>query len=295
MTKPFVYKMFRRRLTSLALVMWCAAPALVLAAVAVSPGPSVAHARHSATAPPTADGRATVEDDALTAEVRVGQTSDTNGSVSCRWTQFTGVDPVTGRFTEDAVRRTRNKKSEVLYERLCGTSRTLHWIAEDVPKRVLHVAEDRASDLIPRLLMQTAPPIDKQVVTVGTWFWVPRPIWKPITVVASVPTSVGPIVVAVTATPTHLIYSPGDGGDSTICEGPGRPWMPHLGDRATTDCMHTYSRPSHVREKGTFPARMSVQWRVTWKSNLGLSGRLPNTRLGIGRTARVLELQALTR
>ncbi|MGA0864185.1 MAG: hypothetical protein ACO3RB_09875, partial [Ilumatobacteraceae bacterium] len=71
------------------------------------------------TAPPAADGRATVEDDALTAEVRVGQTSDTNGSVSCRWTQFTGVDPVTGRFTEAAVRRTRNKKSEVLYERLC--------------------------------------------------------------------------------------------------------------------------------------------------------------------------------
>lgn len=293
MMKPFTHSTLRLRTTWLALIVWCAAPALTLAAVTVWSGARPAHA--ATPAPPVTDGRASVEDDAITAEVRVGQVSDTNGSVACTWAQFTGVDPRTGRFTEDAVRRTRNGRSEVLYERLCGTSRTMHWIAEDVPKRVLRVAEDRASDIIPRLLLQTAPPIDKQVVTVGTWFWVPRVVWKPLTVVASVPTSVGPVTVAVTATPTHLIYSPGDGGDATMCEGPGRPWMPHLGDRASTDCMHTHDRPSHVRENGTFPARMSVQWKVTWKSNLGVSGRLPNVRLGLGRTARVLELQALTR
>lgn len=293
MMKPFTRNTLRLRTTWLALIVWCAAPALTLAAVSVWSGVRPAHA--ASPAPPVTDGRASVEDDAITAEVRVGQVSDTNGSVACTWAQFTGVDPRTGRFTEDAVRRTRHGRSEVLYERLCGTSRTLHWIAEDVPKRVLRVAEDRASDIIPRLLLQTAPPIDKQVVTVGTWFWVPRVVWKPLTVVASVPTSVGPVTVAVTATPTHLIYSPGDGGDPTVCEGPGRPWMPYLGDRASTDCMHTHDRPSHVRDSGTFPARMSVQWKVTWKSNLGVSGRLPNVRLGLGRTARVLELQALTR
>lgn len=293
MTKAFTHNTLRQRSIWLTVVVWCAAPALTLAAVSVWSGDRPVHA--ASPAPPVSDGRASVEDDAITAEVRVGQVSDTNGSMACTWAQFTGVDPRTGRFTEDAVRRTRNGRSEVLYERLCGTSRTLHWIADDVPKRVLRVADDRASDIIPRLVLQTAPPIDKQVVTVGTWFWVPRVLWKPLTVVASVPTSVGPVTVAVTATPTHLIYSPGDGGEATVCEGPGRPWMPHYGDRAATDCMHTYDRPSHVREKGTYPARISVQWKVTWKSNLGLSGRLPNVRLGMGRTARVLELQALTR
>lgn len=293
MTKPFTHSTLRTRSTLLTVVMWCAAPALTLAAVTVWSGDR--HSVAAAPAPPVTDGRASVEDDAITAEVRVGSVSDSNGSVPCTWSQFTGVDPRTGRFTEDAVRRTRNGRNEVLFERLCGTNRTLHWIAEDVPKRVMRVAEDRASDLIPRLVFQTAPPIDKQVVTVGTWFWVPKVLWKPITVVASVPTSVGPVTVAVTASPTHLIYAPGDGNRATVCEGPGRPWMPHLGDRVSSDCMHTYDRPSHIREKGTFPARISVQWKITWKSNLGVSGRLPNVRLGLGRTARVLELQALTR
>lgn len=291
MKKPLTPTTSRRFGLWLMVVMWSAAPTLTTAAVTVIPAKSASAA---ATAPPS-DGRATVEDDAITAEVRVGSVSDTNGPVACRWVQYTGVDPVTGRYTEDAVRRTRNTRSEVLFERICGTSRTLHWIAEDIPKRVVRVAQDRATDIIPRLVLRTAPPIDKQVVTVGTWFWVPRALWKPLTVVASVPTSVGPIVVSVTATPTHLIYSPGDGADSTVCEGPGRPWTPLYGDRVTSDCMHTHDTPSHTRPKGTFAARMSAQWKVTWRSNLGLSGRLPNVRLGIGRTARVLELQALTR
>lgn len=294
MTKPLTRNAQRQRSRWLAVIVWCAAPALTLTTATVAPFSHGVTVR-AATAPPGADGRASVEDDAITAEVRVGQVADTNGSVACTWSQFTGVDPRTGKLIEDAVRRTRNNRSEVLYERLCGTSRTLHWIAEDVPKRVLKIAEDRASDIIPRLILQTAPPIDKQVVTVGTWFWVPRTLWKPLTVVASVPTSVGPIVVSVTATPTHLIYSPGDGSDATVCDGPGRPWQRAYGDRVTSDCMHVHNTPSHVRTSGTFPARMSVQWKVTWRSNLGLSGRLPNVRLGLGRTARVLELQALTR
>ena len=295
MANPFTVNALRQRRLWITTVVWCLASVGISSLIVSWTEPRTALAQHTATSPPVADGRATVEDDAITAEVRVGEVDDTHGAVPCTWAQFTGVDPRTGRLTEDAVRRTRNKKSEVLYERLCGTSRTLHWIAEEVPKRVRYVAQDRARDLIPRLIFQTAPSLDQQVVTVGTWFWVSRVLWKPITVVASVPTSVGPVTIAVTATPTHLIYSPGDGNDATVCDGPGRPWMPLYGDRATSECMHTYNTPSHTRAKGTFPARMTVQWKVTWKSNLGASGRLPNVRLGIGRTARVLELQALTR
>jgi hypothetical protein len=38
-----------------------------------------------------------------------------------------------------------------------------------------------------------------------------------------------------------------------------------------------------------------VTWRVTWRSSLGIAGRLPNVRTGSTMNARVLELQALSR
>ncbi|MFM9225393.1 MAG: hypothetical protein ACKOQ1_01985 [Actinomycetota bacterium] len=59
--------------------------------------------------------------------------------------------------------------------------------------------------------------------------------------------------------------------------------------------MHTYRRPSHEDRDGLFDARFSVQWRLTYTSNFGLKGTLPNARFGLTRRVRVLELQALSR
>jgi len=240
-----------------------------------------------------ADGSVALDDRLLTADVRFDRSA--SDQPSCQWSQFTSFDPVSGRRIEHPASRTREGRTEDLYERLCGTRMTHHWIPRRAPQRIVEKASDRASDLIPRLVFRTAPPLERQVVRVGTWFWVPRTLWRPVSVTASIATSVGPLIVTVTATPTHLIWSPGDGNDPVVCEGPGRAWRHGLGDTTTSECMHTYRRPSHEDRDGLFDARFSVQWRLTYTSNFGLKGTLPNARFGLTRRVRVLELQALSR
>jgi hypothetical protein len=40
---------------------------------------------------------------------------------------------------------------------------------------------------------------------------------------------------------------------------------------------------------------MAIEWRITWKSNLGIGGPLPSIRTGLNSNVRVLEMQALSR
>lgn len=250
--------------------------------------------QHSVSAQPAEpDGSARTTEDLLVAEVRFGQVH--NNEPRCLWSEFTGIDPLSGRRHELPTSRESNGRTENLYERLCGTRMTHHWIPRGAPNRIVEKASDRATDLIPRLLVQTAPPIDRQVVRIGTWFWVPRSLWRPVSVTAHIATSIGPLVVTLTATPTHLVWSPGDGHDAVVCEGPGRPWRRALGDDATSECMYTYRVPSHVRSDGEFPSKLSVQWALSYSSNFGLKGHLPPVRFGLTHRSRVLELQALSR
>jgi hypothetical protein len=120
-------------------------------------------------------------------------------------------------------------------------------------------------------------------------------VWKSVSVTAYIPTSAGPISVTTTATPTSLIYSPGDGNNAVTCRGPGTPWSRSRGDNDISDCMYTYRSASHTRASGTYAANTAIKWSVTWRSNLGIGGVLPSIRTGIASPARVLELQALSR
>jgi hypothetical protein len=101
--------------------------------------------------------------------------------------------------------------------------------------------------------------------------------------------------VTTTATPHTITYTPGDGQQPVTCTGPGTPWTPRVGDRTRSACVYTYSRASHSQQGRHFRAAMHVTWRVTWRSSLGIAGRLPNVRTGSTMNARVLELQALSR
>ena len=249
----------------------------------------------SATFPHGPSGGGSVDGDLVNAEVRYGDASAGGHDATCEWTQFSGVDPVAGKLREQTTRRTRKGVREVLYSRICGGQVTHHWIPEQTTRKVAESATDRATSIIPRLLTQTAPPIDEQVVNVGTWFWVPKMLWKPVSVTAYIATSIGPITATVTATPTHVIYSPGDGTDPVVCDGPGEVWHSWKGDSATTSCMYTPRVASHVRAHGTFAAKISVRWALNLRTNFGLRTRLPNVQLGLSQTARVLEMQALTR
>ena len=213
----------------------------------------------------------------------------------CSWRVVTSITPTPGPSSGPITIRTRDNIDDVLYVRRCPAGQSLHWIPQTTSSRVAQHSENKVSRLVNMLLIKTAPPSNKMVVNVGTWFWVPRAVWKPVSVTAYIPTSVGPISVTTTATPTSLIYSPGDGNDAVACKGPGTPWSQSRGDDDTSNCMYTYTSASHTRTAGTYAAKTAIKWTVTWRSNLGVGGLLPSIRTGLTTPVRVLEMQALSR
>ena len=213
----------------------------------------------------------------------------------CSWHVVTSITPTPGPSSGPITVRSRDGIDDVLYVRRCPTNQSLHWIPQTTSSRVAQHSESKVSRLVNMLLIKTAPPSNKMVVNVGTWFWVPRSVWKTVSVTAYIPTSAGPITVTTTATPTSLIYSPGDGNSAVTCRGPGTPWSQSRGDNDTSNCMYTYTSASHTRQAGTYAANTAIKWTVTWRSNLGIGGLLPSIRTGLTTRVRVLEMQALSR
>jgi hypothetical protein len=127
------------------------------------------------------------------------------------------------------------------------------------------------------------------------WFWVPRRHWRPVSVTVSVPTPTGPLSVTTTATPDRLEFDPGDGSATRTCRGPGRAWTTALGDRTRSTCMHTYLRASHRTATGAYLARLTTVWKVTWRTNRGVSGRAPDLRTHSTASITVREIQAVGR
>lgn len=239
-----------------------------------------------------ANGTGSLIGDNIEAQVSFDAPASTD---PCSWHVVTSITPTPGPSSGPITVRSRDGIDDVLYVRRCPTSQSLHWIPQKTSSRVAQQSENKVSRLVNMLLIKTAPPSNKMVVNVGTWFWVPRAVWKPISVTAYIPTSVGPISVTTTARPASLIYSPGDGNDPVTCRGPGTPWTQSRGDDDTSNCMYTYASASHTRASGTFAANTAIKWTVTWRSNLGIGGLLPSIRTGLTTPVRVLEMQALSR
>ena len=239
-----------------------------------------------------ANGTGSLIGDNIEAQVSFDAPASTD---PCSWHVVTSITPTPGPSSGPITVRSRDGVDDVLYIRRCPTGQSWHWIPQKTSSRVAQQSENKVSRLVNMLLIKTAPPSNKMVVNVGTWFWVPRAVWKPISVTAYIPTSVGPISVTPTARPTSLIYSPGDGNDPVTCRGPGTPWTQSRGDDDTSNCMYTYASASHTRASGTFAANTAIKWTVTWRSNLGIGGLLPSIRTGLTTPVRVLEMQALSR
>lgn len=232
-------------------------------------------------------GSGSTDGENIEAQVRFDALPISDG---CVWETVNGIDPVTVE-TSDAT-----TAKETLFFKACDNKIVgYQWIRTDAPTRVAHTARNKVSKLVPTLAMRTAPTSNHMVVGVATWFWMPRVLWKPISVTAWIETPGGPVSVTTTATPNNLIYSPGDGRASVSCAGPGRAWSASLGDRATTNCMYIYASASHTKTVHLYNSKMSVQWKVTWKSSLGIRGTLPSITTGLPITVRVREMQALTR
>ena len=251
---------------------------VALTAVVAAPNLERAHAAGS--------GSGSVDGESIVADVRYD--APPLGD-DCTWEPVRGTPSL-------PIRGTSPVEFETLYYRTCNDRvMSYHWIRSETTRRIAESSQSRVSRLVNALALRTAPPSDKMVVHVGTWFWVPRAAWKPVSVTAWIPTQAGPISVTTTATPRTLTYSPGDGNRPVSCPGPGRPWRRVDGDVRASSCMYTYTRASHRMPQRTYKASLSVTWSVTWRSSLGVGGRLPSITIGAPITARVLELQALSR
>lgn len=267
-------------------------PSFLLPAIALLLTGFVGLVHHPVEANAAGDGAGSATDDAITAVVSFNRPASAD---PCSWRVVTSITATPGPSAGPITVRTRNGSQETLYVRNCATVQSFHWIADASSSQAALQAKDRVSRLVPSLLARTAPGAGNMVVNVGTWFWVPRAIWKPISVTAYITTSVGIFTVTTTATPSNVIYSPGDGNEAVSCRGPGTPWSNSNGDTDTSSCMYTYRRASHTEASGMYRSRMAIEWKIRWKSNLGIGGSLPSIRTGLNSNVRVLEMQALSR
>lgn len=255
----------------------CFLCAISTASVAISLATPSAHAESS--------GSGSIANDIITAEVRFDAPPTDS---PCVWEPVSGVRPVP--VTVDGVQYTETLVFKACNDRIMS----YHWIRNDAPQKIVRSASSQVSRAIKMLLVRTAPSADDVVVNSDMWFWVPRSVWKPVRATAWVATPAGPISVTVTAKPHLLSYSPGDGHAESRCVGPGTPWRSQL-TRSSSDCTYEYDRASHAQRGGTYAARATITWLVSWTSSLGIGSPLPSARTGISLPVRVNELQVLLR
>lgn len=136
--------------------------------------------------------------------------------------------------------------------------------------------------------MATSPPADRELYTqVQTWLWVDEDWWTPYSASANA----GRVSATVTARPVMTDWTMGDGG-STACAGPGVEW--HRGmDDSETYCSYVYQRSSSGEAEGTYALSVTVEFEVTWESNVGSGGSLSAVTRSATRQVTVGEIQAI--
>lgn len=149
-------------------------------------------------------------------------------------------------------------------------------------------AEARQSVPIASPTINTSPEADRRLYTrVATWLWVDPGWWQPYTATASA----GRVSATVSARPVRALWSTGDGGGTT-CDGPGVPWRPGMPEDATY-CKHTYYHSSAGRSGDAYTLSVTVEFEVTWTSNVGLGGALAGVWRTASRPVQVGEIQAV--
>jgi len=101
-----------------------------------------------------------------------------------------------------------------------------------------------------------------------TWVWVND--WQPLQRTVDL----RGVSATVTATPTSLVFDPGNGDAAMSCAGPGRPWTEADGNQPPTGggCAYMYRS---VTPDGPLTARTGITWSVAWTSNTGAGGTFP--------------------
>jgi len=130
------------------------------------------------------------------------------------------------------------------------------------------------------------------VVRAFTWIWSDPSRYKTLTARASA----GAVWAQVTVTPTALTFTPGDGGNTVSCPGPGRPWVAGKDSQwasAPGGCDYAYPRSTYGYPNGELTATYGITWTVTWTGSGGANGTLPDITTTTNSTFAVAEAQAV--
>lgn len=127
-----------------------------------------------------------------------------------------------------------------------------------------------------------------QLVSVPTWMWLDRVMWKPVSETATVPG----VSVTATAKPREASWVMGD-GKTVVCEGAGTPYSSkYAADSESPDCGHVYLRSSAGQPEEAFTVSVTVVWDVEWHGG-GDQGVVPGLETQAQVSLRVAEAQAL--
>jgi hypothetical protein len=116
------------------------------------------------------------------------------------------------------------------------------------------------SAVFPQMAMGTNPPSGRLVVNFPVWLHLSRG-WAPVSASASA----GGVSATVTAAPSQVTWSMGDGG-SVTCGGPGVAYDPSRSyeSQVPPSCGYTYRAPSTGSPGGVFMVTATVTWQVSW-------------------------------
>ena len=125
-------------------------------------------------------------------------------------------------------------------------------------------------------------------VNLWTWFWTDPATFTP----KAKTVNAGAVSATATATPTALVFDPGNGDAPVSCPGLGRPWSAADGNAAPANggCGYVYRRISTA-----VAATVSIHWTVTWTGSTGETGRLPELTTSASSTFAVEQVQVVNR
>lgn len=218
-----------------------------------------------------------------------GSSSD---ATNCEWQVVTEDDTAFGVFDSDGERL--HSETGRWLQRVCDGQLVAVGDAYVVPESTTEVqpqtlaAEAVRSVRIAPPSPATSPAADETLYTqVPTWLWLDEDWWRDYQATARA----GGVTSTVTARPLRARWSAGDGGGTT-CGGPGVAWQRGLAEGAS-DCRYEYRRSSAGEPVGSFTLSVTVDFEITWSSNVGESGRLPGITRSASREVRVSEIQAI--
>jgi hypothetical protein len=125
-----------------------------------------------------------------------------------------------------------------------------------------------------------------------TWFWTDPAGWQPLSASASL----RGVSVTVTATPSALEFTPGDGSAAVSCSGPGVAWNAQsFGPWAASPvgCDYVYPHSSAGFPDQEVTATYGIVWHITWTSNTGAHGALPDLTTAARSSFVVAQVQAV--